>query len=373
MANKFNYTANAQKFFARFPILTYISIQVNFWIIANILLAVIIHLQSASISLSHNLPLPVSLNTAIIIAVTLGSLYGIILGFIDIYLDSKFYRRQSLGKIFIFKTTISLIVIGLFFGLVRFAFLQMNISTSFYVNSFENGFMYWKYPFFIVVIYYFFMNLVISFINNMNTQNAPGVLIPLLLGKYRNPREEERIFMFMDMKSSTTLAEKLGHLKYSALIRDSFMDINQALLPFRAEIYQYADDGIVLTWRASEGILNHYCIRFYFACKNQLLEKNSYYQEHYGFSPHFKAGIHIGKVTVVEIGDIKRDIAYHGDTINTAARIQSVCNEYNRDFLISRNLLDKIGESPRLQTEHLGMIQLKGKSQQIEIASLTWL
>ncbi len=54
----------------------------------------------------------------------------------------------------------------------------------------------------------------------------------------------------------------------------------------------------------------------------------------------------MGKVTAVEIGDIKRDIAYHVDTLNTAARIQSVCNEYNKDFLVSETAQKFYSRSP---------------------------
>jgi len=41
-----------------------------------------------------------------------------------------------------------------------------------------------------------------------------GILLKILTGKYNKPVEEERIFMFLDMKSSTTIAEKLGHEKF---------------------------------------------------------------------------------------------------------------------------------------------------------------
>jgi len=194
----------------------------------------------------------------------------------------------------------------------------------------------------------------------------------LLLGKYRNPQEEDRIFMFMDLKSSTSIAEKLGHLKYSSFIRDSFMDINQLLLPFNAAVYQYVGDEIVVTWGVNDGLRNFSCIRFFFACEKQFLARDQYYTKHYGFLPHFKAGLHMGKVIAVEIGEIKRDIAYHGDTLNTAARIQSVCNEYNKSFLISEYLLEKIGLNHSFKTEPLGMIQLRGKTTKVGIASVDW-
>lgn len=35
-----------------------------------------------------------------------------------------------------------------------------------------------------------------------------------IIGRYRRPRKEERIILFMDMKGLTAIAEKLGHHRY---------------------------------------------------------------------------------------------------------------------------------------------------------------
>ncbi len=77
-------------------------------------------------------------------------------------------------------------------------------------------------------------------------------------------------------------------------------------------------------------------------------------------------------VTAVEVGEHKREIAYHGDTLNTVGRIQSVCNEYNRSLIISQYLLDKVGPHPSMQTESLGMILLKGKIEKVGLAGVNW-
>lgn len=46
----------------------------------------------------------------------------------------------------------------------------------------------------------------------------------------------------------------------------------------------------------------------------------------YGRRPSFKSGLHAGGGIAVEIGGTKREIAYHGDTPNTAACIQGMSN-----------------------------------------------
>lgn len=359
MSKKFDYTAQARRFSARFPLLTYLSIQINFWIVANILLAVITHFQSLMISEAIAIPVSGGLAPTILGAILLGIVYGVSLGLTDYYLDKKVFRKQSLGKVILFKTVISLCALIVLLMLLRFVLFDFLIAPSLTITFNQKS---WDYLFYILLIYYFFMTLMISFINQVNKKYGPGVLVPLLLGKYRNPQEEERIFMFMDLKSSTSTAEELGHLKYSSFIRDCFMDINQVLLPFRAEVYQYVGDEIVVTWPENEGLKDHFCIKFYFACKRQFKNRAGYYRSQYGLLPDFKAGLHTGKVTAVEIGEIKRDIAYHGDTLNTAARIQGVCNEFNRSFLVSDYLLERIGFDESIKVESLGMILLRGKS-----------
>jgi adenylate cyclase len=145
------------------------------------------------------------------------------------------------------------------------------------------------------------------------------------------------------------------------------------LYPYRAQVYQYVGDEIVVTWPESEGIKNHFCLSFYFACRRQFEDRSEYYKTSYGLLPEFKAGAHTGTVTAVEIGEVKRDIAYHGDTLNTAARIQSVCNEYGKSFIISKALLDKVGVHPNLQMNTLGEILLKGKAAPVELVSVEWI
>ena len=88
-----------------------------------------------------------------------------------------------------------------------------------------------------------------------------------------------------------------------------------------------------------------------------------YYRKNYDdIVPEFKAGLHFGFVMVGEIGIVKRDIAYSGDVLNTAARIQSKCNELDVNILISKNLFDGLGSLPNpFKPIEIGEIELRGK------------
>lgn len=370
MSKKWDYTSSARKFTAKFPILSYLGIQINFWIFANIFLCVLMHLQSLSISESYPIHPRGGLGTTLILAVFFGFLYGVILGLTDHFLDKNLQKRQSMGRTILIKSILSLVLIVSMLVSIKRVFFSLFVDPALYAPNFMVNDKSWEYIFFILVIYYLFMTLIIGFINQVNRKYGPGVLVPLLLGKYKSPREEDRIFMFMDLKSSTAIAEKLGHLKYSSFIRDSFLDINKILLAFNADVYQYVGDEIVVTWRVADGERDLSCIRFFFGCEKQFQDNANYYLSNYGVLPHFKAGLHMGKVTAVEIGDIKRDIAYHGDTLNTAARIQSVCNDYQKKFLISAYALDSLDPQHQIKTEAIGDILLRGKSVKVGIFSV---
>jgi adenylate cyclase len=371
MKRNFEYTTLANRYTAKFPGLTYIGTQVNFWVVANLLLATIMTLQSHIISQTFDFVLPVRTGMMLRMAVILGIVNGVCLGITSYYLDRKFFRMLPLGKVIALKTASSLAVLILLIVLIRYVFFDLIISGSPYLHAITLHDKSWKYVFLLLFVYYFFMTLLISFINQVNKKYGPGVLLPLLFGRYRQPKEEERIFMFMDLKSSTATAEKLGHLKYSSFIRDCFSDINEVLFPFRAQVYQYVGDEIVVTWPEREGLKHHFCINFYFACKDQFSFKSQYYLSNYGLIPEFKAGLHSGMVTAVEIGELKRDIAYHGDTLNTAARIQSVCNEYGKSFIASQYLIDKTGLPSDVSAEPLGEIILRGKAEKVGLVSLS--
>jgi adenylate cyclase len=83
--------------------------------------------------------------------------------------------------------------------------------------------------------------------------------------------------------------------------------------------------------------------------------------------PEFKASLHGGYVVVSEVGKYKSEIAYHGDVLNTTARMLSKCHELNATFIISDWVVENITMPKYLKLEPLGSFQLKGKQQEVEL------
>ena len=91
----------------------------------------------------------------------------------------------------------------------------------------------------------------------------------------------------------------------------------------------------------------------------------SKYHEKFGILPQFKAGLHCGKVTTGEIGVIKKEIIFTGDVLNTAARIQGLCNQFNVDILVSGELITRLYPDPFLTIKGLGENQLRGRDEKM--------
>jgi adenylate cyclase len=365
---KSDYTTLARRYYLRYRLLLDIGTQINFWIIAYLVFFILVYFITKAVTSLYPQKVEVYIGENIIVSIIAGIIFGSTLGTVDYFVDRKI-RGKSLGIEILIKTVF---YIGAWFLVV---FIGIGIGTSLesvFVDSPLINYtqLFTTNVFYASSIYTAMMIPVISFIKQMNTKFGPGILIPMLLGKFRKPRIEKRIFLFMDLKDSTTYAEKLGNLKFSELIQDCFGDVNKVTPPFNAEIYQYVGDEVVLTWRSDEGLRNNNCIKFFFAFQKQLQKRKDYYLNKYNFLPEFKAGANIGDITVAEVGDFKREIAYHGDTINTASRIQSVCNTYGKSFLISENLKNEIDISGMFRINFIDKIKLKGKENEINLYNM---
>lgn len=236
----------------------------------------------------------------------------------------------------------------------------------------ENGIGWWlrNKVFHATILYVFIASLVFSFLKIATEKFGRGIFLKMLLGKYKKPQEEKRIFMFLDLRDSTGTAEELGHLKYSQFIQDFFYDLNEVVPKYDAEIYQYVGDEAVLSWSYDKGIANANCIEVFFDFEKNIAKRENYYLNKYGITPKFKAGVHGGFLMVAEVGVVKKELAYHGDVINTSARIQEECNKYNASILISETLLNDLENKTSYTYTSLGSILLKGKHEKIEIYAI---
>lgn len=199
-----------------------------------------------------------------------------------------------------------------------------------------------------------------------------GSAFNYLIGRYDRPYQELRIFMFLDMRSSTTIAEKLGHVRYFELLNEVYADITDPIVYTGGEVYQYVGDEVSVSWPLRRGLKDHRCIRCFFGIQQKLSERAEHYRQRFGLVPQFKAGFHYGEVTTGEVGLVKKERIFSGDVVNTAARIQNSCNTYGVEILLSKDLLDVLRLPGHLyQARPIGEIALRGKREEVSLWTLT--
>ncbi|WP_299218643.1 adenylate/guanylate cyclase domain-containing protein [uncultured Aquimarina sp.] len=303
-----------------------------------------------------------------LIALTaVGVILGIVYATIDFFFDKHLSKSLSLGANLILRALIYFIITIL---LLRFS--QKVAEANGIKLNFEKGWFWWLKDerFLSILLYIAFCSFFFLLMKIAAERFGKGVFLKILRGRYRIPKEEERIFMFLDLKDSTTIAEKLGHLKYSQFIQDCFYDLNMVVSKYEAEIYQYVGDEAVLTWPYAKGVKNNNCIKLFYDFKEQQKSRKDYYYGKYEVYPEFKAGLHGGPIMVAEVGFVKKELAYHGDIINTSARIQAQCNTYNVFLLLSDKLILDMNTEYLLKPKTLGSVLLKGKQEEVTIYTL---
>lgn len=220
------------------------------------------------------------------------------------------------------------------------------------------------------VVFGFLSSFLITFIRTVHKKFGNRVLANTMLGKYQDPVEEERIFMFLDLRSATALAEELGNFAYSAFLRDYFRLVSNCCAENGGEIYQFAGDGVILTWPISTCRKHPRPLRCYWDLKQCFEGTKRRFIREYGHYPQFKAAAHVGRVIATEVGNFGSEMAYHGDALNTTARLQALCNLLKKDFLITESLVRKLPHLGEFILEEHGSFQLKGKNRDLEVFSL---
>lgn len=197
-----------------------------------------------------------------------------------------------------------------------------------------------------------------------------GTLKNLFTGRYVQPRRELRAFVLIDMRDSTGLAERLGPVLFHELLNDFFRDVSDAALECDGEIHKYVGDEAILTW-PQDAVADGDCLRCPFIARELIERQREHYLARYKVVPTFRASLHCGEIVAGEIGDVRREIAYVGDTLNSAARLLDAAKEMGRDVLASEDLLAQATLPPEVRAEKLPTLSVRGRAQPLGVSALT--
>lgn len=297
---------------------------------------------------------------------------GLLTGILEIGFFGKWFIKMSFAKKIIFKSLIYLVIVIVFL-------ITLTLINAFYY--FEDHSLtaiitptlafFSDFGVISIVLYIASIIVITQLYAEFSQSIGTGTLSNFFLGKYHHPVEEERIFMFLDMKSSTTIAENLGHVRYFEMLRAYFFDLSEAVIDYAGMIYQYAGDEMIISWKLKDGLKDNSSIQCFFAMKQALQKKSERYHSQFGILPGFKAGLHFGVVTAGEIGSLKKEIIFTGDVLNTTARIQGLCNHYEADLLVSEDIVKLFQLPATYEIRSVGENVLKGRGKTVELFAIS--
>ncbi len=192
----------------------------------------------------------------------------------------------------------------------------------------------------------------------------------IMLGRYHRPRAEERFFLFVDIAGSTPLAERIGPAAVHRFLGRVFHVASEPIDDYRGEIYQYVGDEIVITWTASEGRRGARPLACFFEIERALARAAPDFDRDFGVAPRLRAALHAGSVIAGEVGESRRAIVFHGDVMNTTARIEGTTRDLERQFLVSADALERLDGVEAYALEDLGLQQLRGRAEAVRVYSV---
>lgn len=214
--------------------------------------------------------------------------------------------------------------------------------------------------------------LLIVFIIEMSTLLGPGVLSDIMRGRYHTPRQERRLLLFLDMRNSTSIAERIGDLAFHRLLNRCFTDLTEAVLAWDGIVHKYVGDEMIVTWPLGDGNGKDPAGAYaaVVEARARLQQLGDRYQAEFGVIPEFRAILHAGPVVAGEMGEVKREIVLLGDTVNTTAKIEQVSKTLPDSVVISAEALAAAALPAGMTSRPLGNFPLPGKTVAVDLYSL---
>ena len=191
------------------------------------------------------------------------------------------------------------------------------------------------------------------------------------LGEALGGETREVTVLFCDIRSFTSMSEKMAAAEVVSLLNRYFTALGQCITAHHGIINKYIGDAIMAIFGAPVASQNSAEDAFAAALDmRKALEKvNKEFAEDGLPQLRFGIGIHTGPVFAGTIGAENRmEYTVIGDTVNTASRLESLCKNYTTDLLLSEAAVEKLGNGGKLT--FVADAQIRGKTEPMKIYTI---
>ena len=170
--------------------------------------------------------------------------------------------------------------------------------------------------------------------------------------------------LFIDIRGFTTMSEGLDPEEVVSILNEYFGLVTDAIFKNKGTLDKFIGDAAMAVFN-SPNDLDDYVYRAVYTAWDIALGSQELAQkllDTHGRTINYGIGVNCGPATIGNIGsEFRMDFTAIGDTVNTSARLEA--NAKAGQILISQAVYDRIKEW--IETEEIGTIPLKGKSNEI--------
>jgi class 3 adenylate cyclase len=196
----------------------------------------------------------------------------------------------------------------------------------------------------------------------------------LLTGKVEMGGEMKMVtVLFTDIRDFTSLAESYDPQEVVTLLNDYFEVVSDCIQKAGGFINKFGGDSTLAVFgaplAAEPSDTAHRALQAAFAIRTHLAEFNARQIERERPPIRIGIGINTGEAVTGNIGSRSRfEYTVIGDTVNTAARVQSLTNRFNdSNILITEDTRQALGKDAQLLVIDHGDVALKGKMKLVRV------
>jgi adenylate cyclase len=183
--------------------------------------------------------------------------------------------------------------------------------------------------------------------------------------------EKDLTVFFSDITGFTGITETFSAQELMIYLSEYLEKITEIIRDHGGTIDKYIGDGIMAFWGAPHEDPQHalQACKAALAVQKRLGDLNNTWKKE--GKPPFptRIGVHSGSTIIGNVGSTERmNYTIIGDSVNIAARLVELTKEYKTDILISADTAGRL--KGKLATRTLGMVNLKGKSEEMEVFAL---
>ncbi len=199
---------------------------------------------------------------------------------------------------------------------------------------------------------------------------APQVVDKLLEGGEKalqlGGSRREITVLFVDIRGFTPLSEAAAPEEVVEILNEYLTLVAQSIFQYGGTLDKFIGDAAMAIFNAPLDLEDHCfkAVQAAWAMKEGAVPLQRRLEEKYGRTVRFGIGVNTGPAVIGNIGaSFRMDYTAIGDTVNTAARLES--NAQPGQILISEAVYEKVKD--RVTATSLGEIKVKGKAQGINV------